>query len=80
MQIAGFYLNDGNFRAAYERAKDAVGLDGDDAAAQLALGESARKLGRLDEAQRAYRRCLDLDPVPKVRKPAEKALREMTGG
>ena len=80
VKIAGFYQNDGNFRGAYDRAKDAVSLDGDDPAAQLALAESARHLGKLDEAEKAYRQCLELDPVPKVRKKAEGALKEMTGG
>ena len=55
-------------------------LDTEDAAAFLALGNAARKLGKLDEAEKAYKRCLELDPVPKVRKPAQKALQEMTGG
>ena len=80
MQVAGFYFNDGNFRGSYDRARDAVSLDSEDAAAQLALGNAARKLGKLDEAEKAYKRCLELDPVPKVRKPAEKALHDMTGG
>lgn len=78
--MAGFYYNDGNFKGSYDRARDAVSLSNDDAEAQLALGNAARKLGRLDEAEKAFRRCLELDPVPKVRKPAERALREMTGG
>ncbi len=80
MQVAGFYQNDGNYQGAYMRAKDAVTLDKDDAAAHLALAESARKLGKLDEAEKEYKQCLGLDPVPKVRKVAEKALKEMTGG
>ncbi len=80
VQVAGFYFNDGNFRASYDRAKEAATLDNDDPEAQLALGNAARKLGRLDEADKAYKRCLELDPVPKVRKAAEKAVREMTGG
>lgn len=80
MQVAGFYQNDGNFKGAYDRAKDAVSLDADDPAAFLALGESARRLGKLDEAEKAYRQCLTLDPVAKLRKRAEAALREMTGG
>lgn len=58
---------------------DAVTLDNEDAAAQLVLGNAARKLGKLDEAEKAYKRCLELDPVPKLRKPAEKALHDMTG-
>lgn len=80
VKVAGFYQNDGNFKGAYARAKDAVSLDADDPAAQLALAESARRLGKLDEAEKAYRQCLELDPVPKLRKKAEEALKEMTGG
>ncbi len=80
MQVAGFYQNDGNFKGAYERAAEAVTLDADDAGAHLALAESARKLGKLDQALKEYKRCLELDPVPKERKAAEKSLKEMTGG
>ena len=80
MQVAGFYQNDGNFKGAYDRAKDAVSLDKDDPAAHLALAESARKLGKLDEAMQEYKACLGLDPVPKDRRTAERALKEMTGG
>ena len=80
MQVAGFYLSGGNFKGAYERAKDAVTLDKTDPAAHLALAESARKLGKLDEAETEYKQCLELDPVSKDRKVAERALKEMTGG
>lgn len=62
------------------RAKDAVSIADNDADAHLALAEAARKLGKLDEAEQNYKRCLALDPVPKTRKAAEKALKEMTGG
>ncbi len=79
VQVAGFYQNDGNFLAAYQRAKEAVGLVADDPAAHLALADAARKLGKLDEAKTHYAKVLSLDPVPKVRKPAEKALKEMAG-
>ena len=80
LQVAGFYMNDKNWRGAYGRAQHAVGLVGDDADAHLALAEAARKLGKLDEAEKEYRKTLELDPVPKSRKAAEKALTEMTGG
>ena len=80
VQVAGYYQNDGNFKGAYDRAKEAVSLDKDDAAAHLALAESARRLGKLDEAEQEYKQCLTLDPVPKQRKVAEKALQAMTGG
>ena len=80
VQVAGFYQNDGDFKGAYERATDAVSIDKTDPSAHLALAESARKLGKLDEALKEYKQCLDLDPVPKDRKAAERALKEMTGG
>ena len=80
LQVAGFYQNDGNFTGAYARAKDAVSIAGDDPEAHLALAEAARRLGKLDEAMQNYKRCLELDPVPKTRKIAEKSLKEMTGG
>ncbi len=80
MQVAGFYQTDGNFMGAYMRAKDAVSLDANDPDAHLALAEAARKLGKLDEAEQNYKKCLQLDPVPKTRKAAQAALKEMTGG
>jgi Tfp pilus assembly protein PilF len=80
MQVAGFYQNDGNFMGAYMRAKDAVSLDAGDPDAHLALAEAARKLGKLDEAEQNYKKCLALDPVPKTKKVAQAALKEMTGG
>jgi len=80
LRVAAFYRDDGNFRGAYERATDAVSLAADDADAHLALAEAARRLGKLDEAETHYKKCLALDPVPKTKKAAEKALKEMTSG
>ena len=80
VRVAAFYQNNGNFVGAYGRGKDAVSLDDTDPGAHLALAEAARKLGKLDEAQKEYKRCLELDPVSKDRKVAEKALKEMSGG
>jgi len=80
VRVAAFYQNDGNYRGAYMRSQDAVTLDDSDPSAHLALAEAARKLGKFDEAQKQYKRCLELDPVPKDRKVAEKALKEMSGG
>ena len=79
VQIAGFYQNDGNFKAAYQRAREAVGLVADDPEAHLALANAARKLGKLDEAKSSYQKALALDPVPKIRRVAERALKEMSG-
>jgi len=72
-------MNDKNYRAAYLRAQDAVSLTDNDWEAHLLLADSARKLGKLDEAAKEYKRCLALDPVPKGRKDAEIALKEMGG-
>ena len=80
LKVGAFYFNDGDYKGAYERATDAVSLAADDADAHLALAEAARRLGKLDEAETHYRKCLTLDPVPKTKKAAEKALKEMTSG
>jgi hypothetical protein len=80
LRVAAFYQNDSNFKGAYDRAKDAVSLAKDDADAHLALAEAARRLGKLDEAEANYKKCLALDPLPKTKKTAEKALKEMSGG
>ncbi len=80
LQVASFYQGIGNFMGAYMRAKDAVSLVGDNPDARLALADAARKLGKLDEAEQNYKKCLELDPTPKTKKTAEVALKEMTGG
>jgi Tfp pilus assembly protein PilF len=80
LKVAGFYQGSGDFKGAYARATDAVSIDGDDADAHLALADAARRLGKLDEAEIHYKKCLTLDPLPKVKKAAEKALKEMSGG
>lgn len=80
LKVAAFYQNDGNFKAAYSRATDAVSLAADDPDAHFALAEAARRLGKLDEAEAHYKKCLALDPIPKEKKAAEKALKEMSGG
>jgi len=80
LKVAAFYAGDGNYRGAYLRAKDAVSIDDEDTEAHLALANAARRLGKLDEAEQEYRKCLSMDPVPKVRKAAIRALKEMTSG
>ncbi len=79
LQVAHFYQQDGNFRGAYLRAQHAVSLVPEDADAHLAVGLAARRIGKLDEALKEFKKTLELDPVPKTRKEAQEALREMTG-
>ena len=78
LDVADFYMKAGNFSAAYARAKDAVTLQADDPFAQFALAESARKLGKADEAREHYAQCLKLDPAPKEMKAAQRGLAELT--
>ena len=80
LSVAAFYQDDANYKGAYVRAQDAVSIAADDPDAHFALAEAARRLGKLDEAETQYKKCLTLDPVPKERKAAEKALKEMAGG
>jgi hypothetical protein len=80
LKVASFYMDDKNYKGAYARATDAVAIAADDAEAHFALAEAARRLGKLDEAEAHYKKCLTLDPEPKMKKSAEKALKEMSGG
>jgi hypothetical protein len=80
LDVAAFYQENANYKGAYVRAVDAVSIAADDPDAHFALAEAARRLGKLDEAEAHYKKCLTLDPVPKVKKAAEKALKEMAGG
>jgi Tfp pilus assembly protein PilF len=79
IKVGKFYMNDNDYKGAYGRAKDAVSIDGDDWEAHLLLADSARKMGKLDEAEKEYRKTLSLDPFPKAKKAAESALKEMGG-
>jgi hypothetical protein len=80
LSVASFYMGNKNYRAAYLRAADAVEYAKDDPNAHFALAEAARKLGKLDEALTNYKQTLALDPVPKLKKQAEDAVKQMSGG
>jgi Tetratricopeptide repeat len=79
LTVADFYQNDGNFKGAYDRAKDAVQYQPNDPYGHFALAEAARKLGKLDEAKTEYQAVLKLDPIPKQEKASKRALAEMEG-
>ena len=79
ISVAKFYMNDSNWHAAYLRGKDAESITDGDWEAHLTVAAAARKMGKLDEAQKEYKRTLELDPMPKGRKEAEAALKEMGG-
>ena len=79
MTVADFYQNDGNYKGAYDRAKDAVQYQPNDPYTHFALAEAARKLGKFDEAKTEYEVVLKLDPIPKQMKETKRALAEMAG-
>ncbi len=73
-------MGDQNYRGAYLRAADAVAVEGDDPDAHLALADAARKVGNLDQALAEYKKTLTMDPIPKTKKAAEKAVKDLSGG
>ena len=78
LDVAKFYLDTGNFKASYARAKDAVSLQPNDPFSHFALAEAARKLGKGDEAKTEYAEVLKLDPAPKEQKASRRALEELS--
>ena len=77
LTVAEFYQNDGNYAAAYLRAKDAVENQPTDPYTHFALAEAANKLGKTGEAKAQYEEVLKLDPIPKQLKATRKALAEI---
>ena len=62
LTVAEFYQKDGNYKGAYDRAKDAVQYQPNDPYGHFALAEAARKLGKFDEAKTEYEAVLEAGP------------------
>jgi len=77
LNVADFYIKDGNYKGAYLRYKDAVVFDPDDADAHFGLAEMARKTGKTAEAIEQYGATVKLDPKGKHAKEAQRALAEL---
>ena len=77
VDVAHFYMDRGDFNAAYLRGQDAVKLQPDDPEAHFVLAEVALKLNKTDEAVAHYRALLKLDPTDKQAKAAHKALERL---
>lgn len=75
LEVSHYYVTTGNFQAAYLRAKDAVATIPDDAAAHLALAQTAQRLKKNDEAIAEYNAYLKLEPQGDKAAGARKALR-----
>jgi hypothetical protein len=74
LDVAHFYIGNGDLKGAYLRAQDAVKTAPDDPGAHFLLAELAVKLNKRDEAIAEYTACLQLDPIPKQARDARKAL------
>lgn len=72
--VARYYLDRGNWNAAYLRSKDAVKHQPSDPDAHLLLAESALKLQKRDEAIAEYNALFKLDASDDQLKSARKAL------
>lgn len=79
IQVGDYYMDSGDYRGAYLRFKDAVKYDQGDLDAVFGLAQSARKIGRYDEAARNFRVYLAVESKGSKAKEARKALREMAG-
>jgi Tfp pilus assembly protein PilF len=77
INVAKFYLNRGNFMAAYMRSKDAVKTEPDYAPTHFSLAQAAEKMKKVDEAKAEYNAYLKLAPDGDDAKAAHKALEEL---
>jgi Tfp pilus assembly protein PilF len=77
LNVAKFYLNRGNFNAAYLRSKDAVKTEPDYAETHFSLAQAAQKMNKSDEAKAEYNAYLKLSPGGDNAKAARKALEEL---
>jgi Flp pilus assembly protein TadD len=73
-KVGKFYLENGDFKGAYDRYKEATEVAPEDANAVYGLAESARGLHRTEEAVNNYMIYLDAVPDGKKSKDARKAL------
>lgn len=74
LDVAHFYIDQGDLQGAYLRSQDAIKVAPDDPDAHFALAEVALKLNKRDEAIAEYNACLKLQPDDKEAKAARKAL------
>jgi tetratricopeptide (TPR) repeat protein len=73
-KVGKFYMNNGDFKGAYDRFKEATEVAPEDANAVFGLAESARGLHRTEEAVNNYIIYLEAVPDGKKSKDARKAL------
>jgi tetratricopeptide (TPR) repeat protein len=76
-QVGKFYLDRGDWKGAYNRFKDALAFEPEDAEAAFGLAEAASKLNLTGEAVANYQKYLELDPDGPRAKASVKALRNL---
>ena len=76
-EIGKFYLAKGEWRGAYNRFKDALAAEPEDADAAFGLAEAASKLKLTEEAVSGYQKYLELFPDGPKAKASVKALRNL---
>ena len=74
-QVAAYYLDNKNWRAALSRYESAVVLDPENPEVYWGLGEARRHLGQFAEAKAAYEKLVEYDPDSKHGKEAKKLLK-----
>lgn len=79
-QVGAFYFGSGNYQGAFLRYKDAFAADPGSVQALFGMAESARLLGRIDEARRDYKLYLAIVPKGGESKKALKALESLPPG
>jgi type IV pilus assembly protein PilF len=62
IELSAAYLRDRNFQEAYLNAKKAVMVDSSSSNAHFMLALVHQQLGQLDQAEKAYRKAISLDP------------------
>jgi hypothetical protein len=73
-KVGKFYLDNGDFKGAYDRYKEATEVAPEDGEAVFGLAESARGLHKTEEAASNYTLYLDAFPDGKKAKEARRAL------
>jgi hypothetical protein len=77
VQVGQFYINQEDYKGAYQRFKEATQVDPANSDAIFYLAETARRLNHRDEAVQNYQVYLDALPNGPKAKEARKALQEL---
>ena len=77
LRVGVFYMQPGAYQGAYERLKESVAVNPDNAEAVFRLGEAARKLNKKDEALANFEIYLTALPDGPRSKSARKAMAEL---